>query len=200
MLRMIAFLDLSLRQQIECVQGMVLANELLPLEDIMTQSHWNTRGWTYQEKELCKRFLIFWKTHVFFQCNRTVYKEDCGLRNHAIAGGRALRIRGESQPIWNSYRRAVVEYTKRTLSYDSDVVNAFQGIASLLQPAFKGDFLFGLPETELDIALLWQPTSVIRRRVDLETRAPLFPSWSWAGWIGEVTYLWTRHQLDESLE
>ena len=184
-------------QHIECVQGMVLANELLPLEDIMTQSYWNTRGWTYQEKELCKRFLIFWKTHVFFQCNRTVYKEDSGLRNHAIRGGRALRIRGERQPIWNSYRRAVVEYTKRTLSYDSDVVNAFQGIASLLQLAFKGDFLFGLPETELDIALLWQPTSVIRRRVDPETRAPLFPSWSWAGWIGKVTYLWTRHQLDD---
>ena len=184
-------------QQTECVQGILLANELLPLEDIVRQSYWNTRGWTYQEKELCKRYLIFCETHVLFQCNRTVYKEDSGLRNHAIGGGRALRIRGERQPIWNSYRRAVAEYTKRTLSYDSDVVNAFQGIASLLQPAFKGEFLFGLPETELDVALLWQLTSLIRRRVDPETRAPLFPSWSWAGWIGEVTHLWTRHQIDD---
>ena len=184
-------------QRTEYVQGMILANELAQHEDIIEQSHWNTRGWTYQEKELGKRYLIFCKSHVFFQCNRTVFKEDSGLRNHAIGGGRALRLRGERQPVWNNYRRAVVEYTKRNISDESDVVNAFQGIVSLLQPAFKGDFLFGLPETELDIALLWQPTSFIRRRIDPESKAPLFPSWSWVGWIGGVAYPWTRHQLDD---
>ena len=57
--------------------------------------------------------------------------------------------------------------------------------------------MFGLPETELDIALLWQPTSSIRRRVHPKTKAPLFPSWSWVGWIGGVAYPWTRHQLDD---
>ena len=184
-------------QRTEHVQGMLLANELPSLEDIIRQSYWNTRGWTYQEQILCKRYLIFCKTHAFFQCNRTVFKEDSGLRDHAISGGRALRIRGERHPVWNNYRRAVAEYSKRTLSDETDVVNAFQGILSLLQPAFKGDFLCGLPETELDIALLWQPNSIIRRRVDPKTRAPLFPSWSWAGWIGEVVYTWTRHQLDD---
>lgn len=184
-------------QRTECVQGMILANELPQLQDIIEQSYWNTRCWTYQEKELCRRCLIFCETHIFFQCNRTVFKEDSGLRDHAIAGERAKRIREERQPVWNSYRRAVIEYTKRTISDESDVVNAFQGIASLLQPAFKGDFLFGLPETELDIALLWQPNSLIRRRVNPETKAPLFPSWSWVGWIGEVTYRWNRHQLDD---
>ncbi len=184
-------------QRTECVQGMILANELPQLEDIIGQSYWNTRAWTYQEKELSSKCLIFCKTHIFFQCNRTVFKEDSGLRDHAIGGGLALKIRGERQPIWNSYRRAVVKYTKRTMSDESDAVNAFQGIASLLQPAFKGEFLFGLPETELDIALLWQPASLIRRRVNPETKGPLFPSWSWAGWIGEVAYRWKRHQLDD---
>ena len=184
-------------QRTECVQGMILANELPHLEVIIQHSHWNTRGWTYQEKLLCKRYLIFSKTHIFFQCNRSVFQEDSGLRDLAIRGGRARRIRGESQPVWDSYRRAVSEYTRRTLTDESDVVNAFQGIVSLLQLGFKGDFLFGLPETELDIALLWQPDSHIRRRVNPETKAPLFPSWSWAGWVGEVAYLWTRHQLDD---
>ena len=184
-------------QRTECIQGMILANELPPIKDVIGQSYWNKRAWTYQEKELSSRCLIFCKTHIFFQCNRTVSKEDSGLRDHAIGGGLALRIRGERQPIWNSYRRAVVKYTKRTMSDESDAVNAFQGIASLLQPAFKGDFLFGLPETELDIALLWQPTSLICRRVNPETKEPLFPSWSWAGWIGEVAYQWTRHQVDD---
>ena len=184
-------------QRNECVQGMILANELPPLEVIMGQSHWNTRAWTYQEKQLSSRCLIFCKTHIFFQCNQTVFKEDSGLRNHAIPSDLALKIRGERQPIWRSYRRAVTEYTKRNISDESDAVNAFQGIASLLQPAFKGDFLFGLPETELDIALLWRPISLIRRRVSPQTKGPLFPSWSWAGWIGEVAYRWKKHQLDD---
>ena len=168
-------------QRTECVQGIVLANELPQFEDVIKQSYWNTRGWTFQEKQLCKRHLIFCRTHVFFECNRTLCKEDSGLRNHALFGGRALRIRAERQPIWNSYRRAVVEYTNRSLSNESDALNAFQGIASLLQPAFKGHFVFGLPETELDIALLWQPNSHFRRRVHPESKAPLFPSWSWVG-------------------
>ena len=184
-------------QRTECVQGMILANELPPLEDIIGQSYWNTRAWTFQEKELSSRCLIFCKTHIFFQCNQAVFKEDSGLRDHAIIGSLALRIRAERHPIWNSYRRAVVKYTKRTMSDQSDAVNAFHGVASLLQPAFKGDFIFGLPETELDIALLWQPNAPIRRRVNSESQEPLFPSWSWAGWIGEVAYRWTKHQLDD---
>ena len=184
-------------QHIEHVQGMVLANELSSVEDIIPQSYWSSRGWTYQEKELSTRHLIFCKSHAFFQCNQTIFKEDSGLRNHGPKFRRARRLRGDKTPIWNSYQRAVVEYTKRNMSDESDIINAFQGVLNLLQPAFRGEFLFGLPETELDAALLWQPTSVIRRRVDPETKAPLFPSWSWAGWVGEVAYRWTRHQLDD---
>ena len=181
----------------ECVQGMILANELPQLEDVIEQSYWNTRGWTFQEKQLSPKHLIFCSTHVLFECNRTVFKEDSGLRDHAIFAVGAFRIRAERQPIWASYRKAVVEYTKRNLTNEFDALNAFQGIASLLQPAFKGDFLFGLPETELDVALLWQPDSHIRRRVNPETKVPLFPSRSWVGWIGPVTYTWLRYRLDD---
>lgn len=186
----------SSAQRTECVQGMVLANEF-PYIDMVENSYWNTRGWTYQEKELCNRYLIFCRTQVFFRCNRNVFKEDSGMRDIAFRGKRAKKILGEKRPIWNSYRRAVAEYTERTLSDESDMINAFQGVAKLLQPAFKGDFIFGLPETELDLALLWQPTSLIRRRVNPETQVPLFPSWSWAGWVGKVDYLWTRHLPDD---
>ncbi len=184
-------------QRAECVQGLVLVNELCQLEDIIEPSYWNTRCWTYQEAKLSKRCIVFCETHIFFQCNRVTYKEDSGIRNVAIRGDRASKIRAERQPVWRSYQKAVSEYTRRFLSDDSDAVNAFQGIADLLQAAFKGDFLCGLPETELDIALLWQPASLIRRRVHLETQRPLFPSWSWTGWIGEVKYSWTKHQLDD---
>jgi len=37
------------------------------------------------------------------------------------------------------------------------------------------------------MALLWQPSGDIRRRLTASSHA-LFPSWSWAGWIGGVQY------------
>lgn len=184
-------------QHTEVVQNILLANEILHLDEELLKSYWNTRGWTYQEKELSKRCLIFGENQVYFQCNRKEFKEDSGLRDVAYAKSRALRIRGEKHPIWNSYRRAVVSFTKRTFSFEMDVIHAFQGIASLFQPAFKGDFLFGLPETALDAALLWQPYSPTRRRIDHKSGSPLFPSWSWAGWVGEIRYPWSKHLIDD---
>jgi hypothetical protein len=184
-------------QHTELVQNILLANETPHLDEILRQSYWSTRGWTYPENELSRRCLIFGENQVYFRCNRNEFKEDSGFRDVARGKNRALRIRGEKHPIWNSYRRAVKNFTKRAFSDERDVVHAFQGVASLLQPAFKGNFLFGLPETELDAALLWQPYSSARRRIDNTTGSPLFPSWSWAGWVGEIRYLWSRHLLDD---
>lgn len=184
-------------QHTELVQNILLANEILHLDETLLQSYWNTRGWTYQEKELSRRCLIFGENQVYFQCNRKEFKEDSGFRDVAYGKSRALRIRGEKHPIWDSYRRAVESFTKRAFSFETDVIHAFQGVASLFQPAFKGDFLFGLPETELDAALLWQPYSSTHRRIDNTTGSPLFPSWSWAGWVGEIRYRWSKHLLDD---
>lgn len=184
-------------QHTEEIQGMLLSNELNYLHEIMSESVWNTRAWTYQERELSKRCLFFTKNCVYFSCNQMVCKEDSGLRNVGLWSEKHKRVRAERHPIWNNYRRAVKKFTQRTFTFDEDVINAFEGIVSLLQPAFKSDFLYGLPETELDVALLWQPASGIRRRIDKSTGEPLFPSWSWAGWVGEIDYVWTDHLLDD---
>jgi hypothetical protein len=184
-------------QHAEQIEGMLLSNELRYMHEIVEDSIWNTRGWTYPERELSKRCLVFTEKLVYFSCNQMVCKEDSGLRNVSRWGEKHVRVRAERHPIWNNYRRAVKKFTKRTFTFDSDVINAFEGIVSLLQPAFKCDFLYGLPETELDVALLWQPKSAIRRRIDKSTGQPIFPSWSWAGWVGEIDYVWTQHLLDD---
>lgn len=44
------------------------------------------------------------------------------------------------------------------------------------------DFWMGMPRAIFDIALLWQPVAKVTRREG-------FPSWSWAGWLGEVQWL-----------
>lgn len=59
-----------------------------------------------------------------------------------------------------------------------------------MRPLFRCGFTYGLPLSELDYGLLWEPSSEIRRRRDPDTGSPQFPSWSWAGWVGSIRYNW----------
>jgi hypothetical protein len=50
-----------------------------------------------------------------------------------------------------------------------------------------GVFTSGIPESVIDIALLWVPTGKNKRRLaGSGSMAHLKPSWSWAGWEGPV--------------
>jgi hypothetical protein len=78
-----------------------------------------------------------------------------------------------------------MEFSKRKLSYDSDVLNAMLGIFNSLKGS-KGKLirnLYGMPVKEgskgLVLALCWYHSEPARRRDG-------FPSWSWAGWDGGV--------------
>ncbi|ORY13728.1 heterokaryon incompatibility protein-domain-containing protein [Clohesyomyces aquaticus] len=54
---------------------------------------------------------------------------------------------------------------------------------------FKSDFLFGLPISELEHALLWFPEMEPKRRIQSDTNQPICPSWSWMGWEdGTIQY------------
>jgi hypothetical protein len=55
---------------------------------------------------------------------------------------------------------------------------------------FRGEFVQGLPDTELSATLLWVPLGKSARRVHPQTGEPLFPSWSWVGWVGRAAYPW----------
>lgn len=85
-----------------------------------------------------------------------------------------------------SFSRTVKDYTSRQLTYTSDILDAFEGVAARLCPLFRSDLLFGIPRSELDSQILWQPYGPMIRRRDPQTGLPMFPSWSWAGWIGTV--------------
>ena len=58
----------------------------------------------------------------------------------------------------------------------------------------RAPFIYSLPSSHFDLALLWEPTRDIERRVIAESAEkrsysiPDFPSWSWAGWVGSVTF------------
>jgi hypothetical protein len=73
-------------------------------------------------------------------------------------------------------------YTSRNLTYQSDILKAFNGIQTALAASMGNtEMIPGLPVAALDWALFWNgvPYGTLRRRHG-------FPSWSWAGWCGIV--------------
>ncbi|MCJ1382015.1 hypothetical protein MMC17_005127 [Xylographa soralifera] len=89
-------------------------------------------------------------------------------------------------------------FVYRVLSFQTDELNAFQGILDLLTEGFGEEFFWALPTTYFEEALKWGPE--FPRTPNSQTRnlgthtqmgwscrveqAP-FPSWSWIGWIGK---------------
>ena len=184
------------------------------LTDIADNSYWNTRAWTYQERFLSKRSLTFTDGgHIFFQCQRVVWCEDVAAEeyqtidyhqmedylpiawsaehnDHMYKLHYALHVLKSTN--WVEYLRVVEEYTPRMLSFDSDILAAFAGMSKVLGSMFRSPLLYGLPESLFDCALLWQPAgTVVRRdipRPAFNSDGIDFPSWSWAGWKGEIVY------------
>lgn len=96
------------------------------------------------------------------------------------------------------WRSALEEYTARTMTNDCDSINAFLGIQNhiercLADPADDGSFVWGLPLRQFPQSLRWYHKSKARPR-----RREGFPSWSWAGWEGAVTFSGSLDLMRES--
>lgn len=97
--------------------------------------------------------------------------------------------------------RYIADYSSRQLTFPSDAVNAFQGILNIFgQARYNVIHLFGVPlmppyaELRRGLSFEARPWSVVQQFIIGLTwfhltpshRRDGFPSWSWAGWTGEV--------------
>ncbi|KAF2247538.1 HET-domain-containing protein [Trematosphaeria pertusa] len=137
--------------------------------------------------------------------DRTVPLLSAGLREDDLPASAPLsystlngNVSVTRSPAFEKYASLVADYTHRRMSYSSDVLRALSGILPTLSKTFarrsKEDhevFRYGLPETLIDVALLWQPVGPLKRRrhcTKPTCTEPYMPSWSWAGWEGDVEY------------
>ncbi|CAN9159651.1 unnamed protein product [Alternaria alternata] len=94
-------------------------------------------------------------------------------------------------PNFKRYLRLCQSYEPRDFTYNSDVVIAFAGTATLLAKSFPGGILYGLPVIFFDIALLWSHRGFASKRpwdaTSDESNRP--PSWSWMSWRGHLDTL-----------
>ena len=96
--------------------------------------------------------------------------------------GRSLVVSSEASLL---YKHIVTSYTPRNIGRLDDRLAAFDGIGNVLEQCLNTSLLYGLPESLLDIALLWHGKTSITN-VHKEIKA--FPSWSWCGWKGAIKY------------
>ncbi|KAM0417359.1 hypothetical protein ACHAPT_012675 [Fusarium lateritium] len=172
-----------------------------PAETSIQTTQWNKRAWTFQERLLSKRCLIFTAGKIFFQCRSTGMPEDVfsdrlgrGWSLDLVQAPLQMLSQLKVRALW-FYAHCVALYTARDLYEPFDILAAFSGMCKLMEKTMRAPFVFGLPISYFDLALLWQPVGKARRLKrasvsdDSRYKDMRFPSWSWCGWKNEgATY------------
>lgn len=217
------------------IEGIRLVSALPDYNTSLASCRWSSRGWTFQEGALSPRCLILTDHQMYFRCTQDARCEDViaeGETENLIAHPARPKFREgkidylldsgfhrdtQSQGWFQEYARLVRDFTKRTLSFESDILKAFTGIMNHLSPHIEGTgFFCGQPFAKFVESLLWYPTGAAHRRVlsDFEAQSfqealgieegkeveirkeseryqpghRYYPSWSWAGWVGRVDF------------
>ncbi|EEU42846.1 uncharacterized protein NECHADRAFT_84122 [Fusarium vanettenii 77-13-4] len=179
---------------------LLLVPEPRSLGAAIESSTWRSRGWTFQEGMLSKKRLYFSDCQVYWHCSGSYCLED----GEAHTGGQLSNwniqplgrdVSNDPRTRFNVYESLVKQYSRRTLTYASDSLNAFVGILSAIEDSFGWRFVSALPENLFDFALLWSPMWQGR----LRPREPLgsacnSPTWCWTAW--EDNIYWDPWRLD----
>jgi Heterokaryon incompatibility protein (HET) len=181
----------------------------------ISPSVWSQRAWTFQEKILSKRLIIFSGNEITWYCRKMVCREDMPVvgsgydpphfdwlelkpqffatntdghpRDGYIETTRYGTTNLVRSATFAEYCKLIEQYTCRKFTYDSDILRAFSGLSNIFRACFGSNLIYGLPEKLFDIALLWRPVQQLVPRSQPGSQ-DIFPSWSWAGWKGQIAY------------
>ncbi|KAH8586198.1 heterokaryon incompatibility protein-domain-containing protein [Bisporella sp. PMI_857] len=157
---------------------------------------WGRRAWTIQEHLFSKRRLVYEKGWIRWHCNKATWQEDCTTAQvDSIFPEKDIwddltDLRQECTrtiPNITALGNAIRHFVRADLTYPEDSLDAFAGVATALSPCYKDGFISGLPVAFFYIAVLWKPLWGICRRRSKKPDAQIkLPSWSWAGWKGDI--------------
>lgn len=155
---------------------------------------WATRAWTYQELLLSGRCLIFLETHVEWLCRCTEWFEQFDFE-HTNFNFKSTWLEPE-QPLGlyiSNYEVFVGEYTRRNLTFETDIVDAFAGIMA----AIDDELFWGIPYSRFCQFLAWV-VNVVPSADNPDQRRDCglpIPSWSWLSWRGEIVFSYGKSLL-----
>lgn len=165
------------------------------------------RGWCFQEKMLSRRIISITKTDIFWDCLHysASGRRPCGIIGDFSPGFRDLDDRtfrrlllglpaagiDPADAYWQ-WRKAVAEYTRRSLTRRKDRLIALEGVASRMSQVLGDRCVLGIWSKDAVRSLIWfsPPTSDTQGQPDIEA-----PTWSWASVSGPVSYrLWHPYE------
>ena len=212
-----------IRSVVGCVDNIYLT--LAEPAPELSHSLWSSRAWTYQEEQFSQRLLVFAHDRVYYKCADGSFGEARPLQRlkdsilSTVLEPELVQIMDDEDQVLYAYTQHVEAYTVRDLTYEADILHAFEGVMSHLSNISKDSYLFfwGLPSRDLVYALAWKRALShfsLRRRSAAPrywngvaflfgTEHPMrtfsssieFPSWCWAGWVGPVKYDIFEHSL-----
>jgi len=159
----------------------------------------NTRCWTFQERILSPRVVIFYKDQLSWDCTSTLINSNGPLNpllhQNQDSPGRysdytaSLTLSADAgtsdKAKYMSYWQKLIEfYSRRSLTNQNDKLKAVAGLAKLVKSKTDDVYLAGLWRSNLRAQLFWYPEYTSAKR-QLEFRAP---TWSWASIDGQVTF------------
>lgn len=165
---------------------------------------WAQRAWTFQERILSNRVLVFSESQAYWGCRAAVHSEERALEGRVIE---RLHLSFPQKyaidclswkPLQPSKYRLLYDdllssYRQRRLTYQTDMLNAFNGVSEILAALQDDKFFWGLPGSLFSYAMTWHFTGHSARNHvhvpitgsrGLKEMVPI-PSWSWAAWSGE---------------
>lgn len=181
--------------------GDLRIRSLLPrLPELLNQSTWGIRGWTYQEAALSNRKVYLTPLQFVFECERGHVYEDNSLNdtpweNTDVPFGmeylRRLPQVFDARESFVCYKEHVDEYNCRSLTNISDIYNAFTGILTGLYGG-PSNCWHGLPLKDFHQALLWCSQARTSGYCDFPKRRLTtllsLPSWSWSSIDGRLKF------------
>jgi hypothetical protein len=180
----------------------------LSLRAVLVTSHWNQRGWTYQEHMLSTQCLYLLDDRMVFQCSHgglfSDWHQASEIARHGLQDTSLLQtlLREQSPRSITStsadafrafslyFPGLVAQYSSRQLTHDEDILDAFAGIGAAFARKTQITMAYGLPlnPSILWAALLWTTVGIAQRRKFVR-RCRYIPSWTWSGWRGKSTYI-----------
>ncbi|KAF4846576.1 hypothetical protein CGCSCA4_v006065 [Colletotrichum siamense] len=161
----------------------------------MRQTRYEKRAWTFQEYFLPPRRIIFVNSQAYYVCRECYWREDDAERTQLNSDS----WRDESylsllNSSWmnddadthNTWTMMLYYYTKRELTCESDMLNAMAGICRALSIRCKCTFFQGMPVAALDLYMLFDTVNGFIKKSTKRRRG--FPSYSWAGWHGQIRF------------
>ncbi|CAG8977731.1 hypothetical protein HYALB_00012166 [Hymenoscyphus albidus] len=168
-------------------------------EGIRTLPAIDKRGWTFQERSLSPRLLIYGEQGLSFEC-QTEEKTNGGRAvkwkpwddwraNNPIFTKPDTSNEGEIEKLQRAWCFMVENYASRSLTFPEDKLTAISGVAGEFKRFFRGDeYMAGLWKGWILEGLGWFVNTLGDGRIYPRPKEYRAPSWSWASVDGNVIY------------